>query len=135
MKVRRTTGAEMQLIKEKLEQEQMAKHVMEMKMRKEEDRKAKELIKRQLEMDKLERQRQVDFVRLMKAEERKNPSIQASAPVQTQPAVQVQTNYAEARIQIRIPNAQPLTKVFQSSDSLKSIIDYVQSTTGKTFRV
>lgn len=57
--VRRTTGAEMQLIKEKLEQEQMAKHVLEMKIRKEEDRKAKEQIKRQLEMDKLERARQV----------------------------------------------------------------------------
>lgn len=71
---------------------------------------------------------------MIKAEERKNPTAQAQAPVQAQPA-QVKTNYAESRIQIRIPNAQPLTKVFQSSDTLKAILDHVQASTGKVYRV
>ena len=57
--VRRTTGVEMQLIKEKLAEEEMKKQVAERKYLKEQDRIAKEQVRKQLEADKLERKREV----------------------------------------------------------------------------
>ncbi|KAJ3305407.1 hypothetical protein HDV03_001501 [Kappamyces sp. JEL0829] len=119
--VRRTTGAEMQLIREKLEREQMAKEVEERRRQKEEDRMAKEAVKRQLEADKLERQRQ--------AEERKRIAAgQAAAPPPKPAALPVASSsgYNESRIQIRVPSGPPLTKVFQATDALSVVYDFVK---------
>ncbi|KAJ3270668.1 UBX domain-containing protein 1 [Terramyces sp. JEL0728] len=119
--VRRTTGAEMQLIREKLQQEEMQKQVEARKRQKEEDRIAKERVRKQLEADKLERHRQ--------AEERKRLAEGKPAPVQ-QPVVQAvqqpTKDYNETRIQIRVPNGAPITKVFNAEDKLSAVYDFVK---------
>jgi hypothetical protein len=74
--VRRTTGAEMQLIREKLEQEEMAKQLEARRREKEEERLAKERVRKQLEADKLERKRQVCPINDRQKKERESQKVE-----------------------------------------------------------
>ncbi|KAJ2998430.1 hypothetical protein HDV02_004545 [Globomyces sp. JEL0801] len=119
-KVRRTTGVEMQAIREKLEAEEMAKQVELRRREKEEDRIAKALIRKQLEADKLERKRLAEEKKLLAQ------GIQPEKPVVKAAPVVKDVNYSDARIQIRIPNAPPLTHTFDANDKLSVVYQFVR---------
>lgn len=104
-KVRRSTGQEMQSIKEKLQQDEMAKQVADRKREKDEDLVARQRVRAQLEQDKADRQ--------LLADERKRLAAGtplAAAPIKSVPKT-IDGNYTEARIQIRLPSG-PITHVF-----------------------
>ncbi|KAJ3314697.1 hypothetical protein HDV04_005703 [Boothiomyces sp. JEL0838] len=128
--IRRATGVEMQLIKEKLQQEEMQKQVEARKRQKEEDRIAKERVRKQLEADKLERQRQAEERKRL-AEGKPLAVQQPAAPVVQQPT----KDYQEARIQIRVPNGAPITKVFNAEDKLSVVYEFVKSQYPNDFKL
>ena len=115
-KIKRATGAEMNALREKLEQEEMRKEVEEKRRRKEEDRLYKEKIRKQLEQDKLERkQRSSESVAIS--------SQPSTAPVSSSPAA---VNYDVARIQIRTPKG-PLTTQLTPTDTLNTVIKFLET--------
>jgi hypothetical protein len=91
--IRRTTGAEMQLMKEKMEQDNMAKEAALRKKQKQDDREAIIAVRKQLEADKKERQRE--------AEEKKMAAQGIAIPkaAVVKPVIQ-DVNYSESRIQV-----------------------------------
>jgi hypothetical protein len=88
--VKKATAAEMAILREKLQEQEMKKEMEERRRKKEEDRIAREAVKRQLELDRLERKRQ--------QEEKKGMVQPVTKPVQSAPSVQ--KSYDEARIQV-----------------------------------
>jgi hypothetical protein len=116
--VRRANGIEMQLIREKMEKEQIAKDAELRRRQKEEDLQAKNAIRKQLELDKLERQKE--------AEERKKRAQGIAQPTPQIPISQSQKDYSETRIQIRIPNKSPITNVFNANDKLSTVFEFVK---------
>lgn len=112
-KIRRTSGVEMQVIREKLERDAMTKEVEDRKREKEADRVARDLIRKQLELDKQERVQQ--------ALERKG--LAKAAPL-VAPVLST-AKYDETRIQIRLESGL-LTNTFKATDKLAVVYAYVQ---------
>ncbi|KAI9332245.1 ubiquitin-related domain-containing protein [Obelidium mucronatum] len=129
-KVRRTTGKEMVEIKEKLAELEMKKAADAKKREKEEDRIAKAKIKAQIELDKRDRAAR------MEKEKLERQGLQAPALVAPVAAAAASAagpkEYAEARIQLRLPTGGPITHTFKSSDTLKTVYAFVSEQTGAT---
>ncbi len=112
-KVRRTTGAEMQLIKEKLAEQEMAKMIQIRKKEKIEEKEARERVRKQLQQDKLERQNSL------------NPP--KPLPQEIKPVVESShKNFDQTRIQVRLPNGQSLSFALDSLKKLKDVYDFVE---------
>jgi UBX domain-containing protein 1/4 len=95
--VKKATAAEMAALREKIQDQEMKKEVAERRRQKEEDRKAREEVKRQLELDKLERKR----------EQEEKYLISSGVPLHVVDApkpVVLRNNYDEARIQVLYAN-------------------------------
>ncbi|KAF7726852.1 hypothetical protein EC973_008359 [Apophysomyces ossiformis] len=119
-KVRRRTGQEMSAIKEQMEAKEMKRAFDAKKKEKEEERIARAKIKAQIEADKKER-----LAKKEAAKKAAQAEAEASAaqPVQT-PGVPKE--YKEARLQIRIPGAAPITQTFGAEATLTDVQSFLQ---------
>ncbi|KAJ3078829.1 UBX domain-containing protein 4 [Rhizoclosmatium hyalinum] len=132
-KVRRTTGKEMVEMKEKMLELEMAKALAAKKKEKEEDRIAKAKIKAQIELDRKDRAARLEKEKLERQGISVAPVAAAAAPVPAAAAAASAAGpkeYAEARIQLRLPSGPPLTHTFKSSDSLSTVYAFVAEQTG-----
>ncbi|ORY49166.1 UBX-domain-containing protein [Rhizoclosmatium globosum] len=131
-KVRRTTGKEMVEMKEKMLELEMAKALAAKKKEKEEDRIAKAKIKAQIELDRKDRAARLEKEKLERQGISVAPVAAAAAPVPAAAAASAAgpKEYAEARIQLRLPSGPPLTHTFKSSDSLSTVYAFVAEQTG-----
>ncbi|KAF9431453.1 UBX domain-containing protein 1 [Entomortierella beljakovae] len=122
-KIRRKAGQDLTEVKAKLEEKEMKKMVEAKKREKEEDRLAKAAIKARIEADKAERAR--------KKQEATAGHQQAAAAQAAAEAVAKAAPakvYTEARLQIRQPEGQqPLVHVFQASDKLSAVYEFVRT--------
>ncbi|KAH8552212.1 ubiquitin-related domain-containing protein [Umbelopsis sp. PMI_123] len=122
-KIRRKTGQEITLAKEKLEEEQMQKAFAAKKKEKEEEKAAKAKIKAQIEADKRERAAKRDAAK-------QSAQIQAQAQAQAEAAAAakptVKKDYTESRLQIRVPGASPITQTFSADSQLEDVAGFLR---------
>ncbi|KAF9994910.1 hypothetical protein BGZ79_000313 [Entomortierella chlamydospora] len=125
-KIRRKAGQDMTEVKAKLEEKEMKKLVEAKKREKEEERLAKAAIKAKIEADKAERARKKQEAAAghQQAAAAQAAAAAADASARAGPA----KVYTEARLQIRQPEGQqPIVHVFQASDKLSVVYDFVRT--------
>ncbi|KAJ3030024.1 UNVERIFIED_CONTAM: hypothetical protein HDU68_010373 [Siphonaria sp. JEL0065] len=127
-KVRRTTGKEMVEIKEKMVELEMKKAADAKKREKEEDRIAKNKIKAQIELDKKDRAARLEKEKLERQGLQAPAVVHVAAPATVVSAAGPR-EYAEARIQIRLPTG-ALTQTFKSTDTLATVSAFVAAQSG-----
>ena len=118
-KNRRQEGQSRLEEKVKKEREEMQKLAEDKRMQKIYDAENKKRIMERIALDKAEK-------KAVKA---------GAAPVQApQPATYVQPasvrNYNKCRLQLRLPNVQPLTNTFQAEDTLGDVVAFIKDTAG-----
>ncbi|GAB5587072.1 hypothetical protein Unana1_01972 [Umbelopsis nana] len=118
-KIRRKTGQELTLAKEKLEEEQLKKAFEAKKKEKEADRIAKAKIKAQIEADKKERAAKRDA-------SKQAAQAQASAMAAEAAQPKVKKEYTDARLQIRLPGRAPITQVFPATNQLENVAQFLR---------
>ncbi|KAH9256740.1 hypothetical protein BASA81_005034 [Batrachochytrium salamandrivorans] len=127
-KIRRRTGQDAVLLKEKKEEADMKKAIDAKKREKEEEVIARQRVRAQLEADKLERHRKV-------VPRKKNASLRESplTPVEKAPvaAAVSSASYSGTRIQIRTPNGQQFTQNFEADDKLSMVYDAMEKNLGQ----
>ncbi|KAI8908425.1 ubiquitin-related domain-containing protein [Gorgonomyces haynaldii] len=130
-KVRRATGQEMNALREKMAQDQLKRDLEERKRDKEMERLAKERVKAQLEADKLERKRQEEE----RKRQRTGLAVAAEPPKPSAPVVKGE--YAEARIQVRLPPGKgtPITQTFPATTKLSEVVQFVKQTYAADFKL
>ncbi|KAG0163420.1 hypothetical protein DFQ30_000189 [Apophysomyces sp. BC1015] len=124
-KMRRRTGQEISAVKEQMEAKEMKKAFDAKRKEKEEDRLARAKIKAQIEADKQER--------LAKKEEAKRvaqaevAAAASSSTVKPTNVPGVAKEYKEARLQIRVPGAAPITHTFSADATLTDVREFLQT--------
>ncbi|KAI9019489.1 ubiquitin-related domain-containing protein [Phycomyces nitens] len=129
-KIRRKAGQDLSEVKQQLEAKEIKKAFDLKRKEKEDDKKALAKIKAQIEADKRDRAAKVIFSQQTTAKEAaKNgtpvPVAPTPAPVAAPPTVKKE--YTEARLQIRVPGASPLTSSFSADATLADVQTYLQS--------
>lgn len=127
--IRRKAGQDLVAAKEKMKEKEMQKALELKKREKEEERLAKERIRKQIEMDKLERQR-----KLQESKQGSSGNLSATTPTSATPAATTATatassaSYTEARLQIRFQNGSaPLTNTFPADSKLEAVYTWIAS--------
>ncbi|ESO86202.1 hypothetical protein LOTGIDRAFT_207116 [Lottia gigantea] len=120
-KARRTTGKDMTVIKQKIEEDEIKKLAEQRRREKMEEKLARQKVKDEIEKDKRERA----------AQAAKANSTSKSAAVSSPPAAAVSTpvpakTYDDCRLQIRLTNGQALTQSFQAKESLAAVRLYIE---------
>ncbi|KAF9204799.1 hypothetical protein BGZ49_004851 [Haplosporangium sp. Z 27] len=125
-KIRRKAGQDLTEVKAKLEEKEMKKLVEAKKREKEQDRLAKAAIKAKIEADKAERARKKQEAT---ASHQQAAAVQAAAEASAASARAGPAKvYTETRLQIRQPEGQqPIVHVFQASDKLSAVYDFVRT--------
>lgn len=121
-KQRRVHGKEMVSSRAKMEELEMRKLAEQRRKEKEDDRRARQRVKEQIEKDKRDR-----AAKFGKSEESKpvaTTSTPAAAVSPPQPAVKKE--YDQCRLQIRLTNGQALTQSFGSKEPLAAVRLYVE---------
>ncbi|KAI9281215.1 ubiquitin-related domain-containing protein [Umbelopsis sp. AD052] len=118
-KIRRKTGQEIVLAKEKLEEEQMKKAFAAKKKEKEEEKAAKAKIKAQIEADKRERAAKRDASKQVAQAQAQADAVEAAKPT-------VKKEYTEARLQIRVPGIAPVTQTFPAGSQLEDVAAFLR---------
>ncbi|KAJ2726636.1 hypothetical protein GGI07_000359 [Coemansia sp. Benny D115] len=130
--LRRKAGQDMSEHQERLKEEQVKKEMARQKREKEDDKRAAQRIKEQIEQDKRDR-----AARLAKEKAERNGEVQNQQPEAPKPSMlqtglpKVSSNGNQARLQIR-PMLQsdkamlPVTHVFEADQTLKDVIDFVR---------
>jgi hypothetical protein len=95
------------------------KALAEKKKEKEDDKKAKAKIRAQIEADKKERQRIRDEKKGLEPPNEEVPLIQKAPVIQN-------SNFTEARLQLRCPNAPPIVQVFAANDSMETVYEFLR---------
>ncbi|CAO3664358.1 unnamed protein product [Umbelopsis ramanniana] len=118
-KIRRKTGQEVILAKEKMEEEQMKKAFAAKRKEKEEEKAAKANIKAQIEADKRERAAKRDASKQVAQAQAQADAAEAAKP-------SVKKEYTEARLQIRVPSGTPVTQTFPAGSQLEDVAAFLR---------
>ncbi|CAO3678763.1 unnamed protein product [Umbelopsis vinacea] len=118
-KIRRKTGQEITLAKEKLEEEQLKKAFDAKKKEKEADKLAKAKIRAQIEADKKERAAKRDA-------SKQATQAQASALAAEAAKPTVKKEYTDARLQIRLSGGAPITQTFPATNQLEDVARFLR---------
>ncbi|ORX52309.1 hypothetical protein DM01DRAFT_1336692 [Hesseltinella vesiculosa] len=125
-RLRRKAGRDMSEIRAELEAAEMKKMLAAKKQEKEDDRARRAKIKAQIEQDKLERKAKREAAK----REQTGAAVPAPTPVSNLPPAAPKGNYTDARLQIRIPNANPLTQTFSADSKLQQVFDFLVNEKG-----
>ncbi|XP_050404145.1 UBX domain-containing protein 1 [Patella vulgata] len=121
-KARRTTGKDMTLIKQKLEEEEIKKLAEQRRREKMEEKLARQRVKDEIEKDKRER-----AARAAKSSSTTSSTSPVVATVSsTPPVTSAPKEYTDCRLQIRLTNGQALTQTFKAKESLAAVRLYVE---------
>lgn len=125
-KIRRHTGQDISLAKEKQQELEMKKALEDKRREKEADRQAKLKIKAQIEADKQARIEKA--AELKRIREGLPQTVPAPAAVKVPVARVDGSSYAKARIQIRVPNGPALVQTFPADQTLQeSVYKFVEN--------
>lgn len=127
--MRRRSGRELNDVKERMKDLEMAKALEAKKREKEEEKAARAKIKAQIEVDKLDRQRKFDAEKALRSGVPTAASATNALPVAPLAAVST-VGYSESRLQIRLPDGQPLTRNFPAEAQLSVVCDWISTQTG-----
>ncbi|GAA5794983.1 hypothetical protein HPULCUR_000333 [Helicostylum pulchrum] len=119
-KIRRKAGQDLTSVKEALEAKEIKK-IYDLKRKEKEDEKvAKAKIKAQIEQDKKERAAKREATKQVH-----QAQAQAEAVIAAQPTVKKE--YTDARLQIRVPGAGPITHTFSATSQLSEVYSFLQT--------
>ncbi|KAI8097352.1 ubiquitin-related domain-containing protein [Halteromyces radiatus] len=125
-RIRRKAGQDMSALKEEMEAKEIKKAFEAKRREKELDRIAKANIKAKIEQDRLERQAKREASKRSTQETTSTPATTAGTSTVGSNQT-IKTEYNEARLQIRIPNATPVTQTFAADAKLTDVYDHLKA--------
>lgn len=133
-KNRRKQGTKMQEDQKVFEDQEIRKRQAKMKMERDEDKKAKDKIKRQLAEDRANRAAAREREIAERKAEKEGKTVKAQSATENNPppssTTSSKSNSPTTRIQIRLPNNKRLQNTFNSNESFSAVRLYIQINAG-----